>query len=924
MTKINYLSDTSDSRVPFAGRPVRSEVVRENFQVLANAGSLWAYDTVSPVAKDSATGDNLITRTGSNVTVTTGEKHELQVGDQVRITGSDGATTDYNGLFDVTSVLDAFSFVYDIGVLTPPSPATGSIKVRHHNKVGVTKGSYQIAGTSNHEFAGGISVELDLGTGGNIPDGAAVFMASGESFVAVLSINAAGTLAWTKGNKSAGTPTPPSFPANQIPIVEVLVNYDSVLLGTGPDENSLGISEGSTATLVGAMSSATVTVTLEDHGFLAGETIRITDVDPIAGDSAAAYEEGFHTIVAVVDKDTFTYTVGVPFTVNSSANGVVNDFMADVRPLINLGGGGGGGGGNFWSDPVDSDIIPVGANNAFDIGSAAFKFKDGYFAGKLTVDGPIDPTYMQLTAIAATSVPDHSFFLDAADNIMKFKDNTSVVFAVGSQNAPAEYDADTVTDYPTGLPDGERDQIDIASPSTGNATIEGLIVKVELTDFDNLGSGSVLVEIFNDQPRVTPVFQRVFDLSQTPLIDTIPTYFKSDNVAGSGAIYIDITNNTGSTGRFQVNVRTANLIPTTVPPVGSGSGVNTTVAGDGILFNGLELGVELTPTISGLELIGASPNRTLQVKVGDGIQKTASGTEVDSTVIRTTGDQNMAGQKRFTDSVFGLTPASSVGPPTSGTFAEGDFYLDLNRNLFQCIAAGTPGAWQFYGNSFEQNIDLGIAAGEDNATYTAIVTGGGSLNVEVSTGISINADSGRRGVFRKLNVWGAEATSGGDPDTIQTGEIDQAFRIKCFPNENRFGREQLWMVAGQIRKTDITGAVSGGVDNVIPVSSVATGAPDDLVRLRRFAATVGEEYGRITVRNTSPVQYELDEAVLNSFAANDPFMLVTEFVELPWLNNSSIGANRDKIFLRFLNDGATDLIFGFQFDLESLGGGSSF
>lgn len=919
MTKINYLSDTSDSRMPFPGRPIRSEVVRENFQVLANAGSLWGYDTVVSVDQDSVTGDNLMTRSGGTVTVVTSEEHELSAADQVRITGAN--ESDYNGLFTVSAVLSPLSFTYTIGT-TPTSPATGTVKVRHHNRVGVTKGNYQISGVVNHSFAGGISAELDLGTGGNIPDGSAVNLASGESFIAILSIDAGGTTTWTKGALSAGTPSSPAFPANEIPICEVLVAYDAALLGVGPDENSLLLTEGVPATLAGALASTTVTVVLEDHGFLAGDVVRVTEVIAVSGDTASAYEEGFHAVVSVTDKDTFTYSVAGPFTANSTATCLVNDIMTDIRPLINLGSAGGGGGGDAWSDPVDADIVPLGADNTYDLGSAAFKFKDGYFAGKLTVDGPIDPTYMQLTPIASGSVPDNSFFLDTADNVMKFKDNSSVVFSIGSQASPAEYDADTITDYPAGLPDATTDQIDVASPSTGVATTEGLIVKVELTDASALGSGDVLVEIYNDQARAELVYSRVFDLAQTPLVDTIPTHFESDNLAGTGAMYIDITNNTGSTGTFQVNARTSNIIPSAVAPVGSGSGVNAAVAGDGINFNGVELDIELTPTTSGLELSGVSPDRTLQLKVGDGMQRTASGTEVDSTVIRTTGDQSMAGQKRFTDSVFGLTPAGTAGPPTTGAYQAGDFYLDNGLILYQCISGGTPGTWKFWGWSFSQGVDLGISAGEDNAVYTDVVTGGSSLGVQVSTGISVAADGNRRGVIRRLLVWGAEATVDSDPSTIQTGDIDQSFRVASFPNENLYGRDQLWMLNGQIKKTDITGAVAGGVDNVVPVSNSDIADQDSLVRLRRQATTVGEEYGRITVRDTSPVQFSLDEAVLNTFATNDPFMVVTEAIELSWINNSSIPANRDKIFLEFHNDGATDLIFGFQIDIESIGGGS--
>lgn len=58
-------------------------------------------------------------------------------------------------------------------------------------------------------------------------------------------------------------------------------------------------------------------------------------------------------------------------------------------------GGGGGGTGNSWSDPVNSHIVPL-ANNVYDLGSSTNKFRDGYFSGKLTVDGLIDPTGIEL------------------------------------------------------------------------------------------------------------------------------------------------------------------------------------------------------------------------------------------------------------------------------------------------------------------------------------------------------------------------------------------------------------------------------------------------------------------------------------------------------------------------------------------------
>ena len=120
MTKINYRFDPSDTLVPQPGRPIRSEVVQENFQVLANAASLFVFDTVADVDVDTDTGDNLMTRSGTTVTVVTDRDHEFLAADTIVVSGADGATTAYNGEFIVASVPDTVTFTYDTGGPTPP------------------------------------------------------------------------------------------------------------------------------------------------------------------------------------------------------------------------------------------------------------------------------------------------------------------------------------------------------------------------------------------------------------------------------------------------------------------------------------------------------------------------------------------------------------------------------------------------------------------------------------------------------------------------------------------------------------------------------------------------------------------------------------------------------------------------------------
>jgi len=104
------------------------------------------------------------------------------------------------------------------------------------------------------------------------------------------------------------------------------------------------------------------------------------------------------------------------------------------------------------------------------------------------------------------------------------------------------------------------------------------------------------------------------------------------------------------------------------------------------------------------------------------------------------------------------------------------------------------------------------------------------------------------------------------------------------------------------------------------VTTVGQGVPGDLVRMRRRAATVGEEYGRIEVRNTgaSPsYEFAVTEPVQQTLATADPVMFVNEFVYLPYYNNS--GSLPNKLFLTFCNDGMASVVFGYQMSIAYSG-----
>jgi len=230
MTQITFRSNSTDPLVPLAGRAVRSEIVRENFQVLRSAASLWAFDTVADVTS--------ITRSGGTAIVTQ-TAHGYSAADRVIITGANESA--YNGTFAVASVVDADTYTYVV-TGSPSTPATGTITARRKNVVGVTAGSYQITGTSSYTYVGGFSPVLDLNDTITPLDGSATSGVSGDRLIALLTIDASGTLLWTKGNwANPGFPTAPAFPANKVPICQVLVVFDSIV-STATD-NSLEITD---------------------------------------------------------------------------------------------------------------------------------------------------------------------------------------------------------------------------------------------------------------------------------------------------------------------------------------------------------------------------------------------------------------------------------------------------------------------------------------------------------------------------------------------------------------------------------------------------------------------------------------------------------------------------------------------------------
>jgi len=226
--------------------------------------------------------------------------------------------------------------------------------------------------------------------------------------------------------------------------------------------------------------------------------------------------------------------------------------------------------------------------------------------------------------------------------------------------------------------------------------------------------------------------------------------------------------------------------------------------------------------------------------------------------------------------------------------------MDSNQDLWLCVVAGTPGSWVFWG--WKETMVGGAVGG---SSYTAACAATTSVDLVLSL-------TSRRGVFRKLSVWGFD-------DAFAAVDIDAPFRVECYPNEGYEGREMLWSVSGQIRSTYISAPTPAPVVT-LPVNTVGNVSLDDLVRLRN--TVVEEEWGRVITRTPAGPSVDVDEATVYDYVANDLVGYATEVMELYYRNNSAVPANYSKAYLRFYNDHPTqDLKFGYHGTIEQIGGG---
>jgi hypothetical protein len=108
-----------------------------------------------------------------------------------------------------------------------------------------------------------------------------------------------------------------------------------------------------------------------------------------------------------------------------------------------------------------------------------------------------------------------------------------------------------------------------------------------------------------------------------------------------------------------------------------------------------------------------------------------------------------------------LTPSTTVGPPTSGTYSQGAVMVDTYGRQFICVAAGTPGTWVRPGlNAVTPFRVCDTRAGTGTGYSTGIMVGRSNpLTVGIAAVSGVPVPFGATAIALNLTVTGPTASS---------------------------------------------------------------------------------------------------------------------------------------------------------------------
>jgi len=162
--------------------------------------------------------------------------------------------------------------------------------------------------------------------------------------------------------------------------------------------------------------------------------------------------------------------------------------------------------------------------------------------------------------------------------------------------------------------------------------------------------------------------------------------------------------------------------------------------------------------------VGAAPGRPVRQPAGpDGTLLTADSTQPNGVRWATAGAAaNLTGATATTRYVGG----TAGGPPTTGTFAVGDFALDQTAAVWVCTVAGTPGTWvaeaaPYVGANVYSGVTQAIATGggfQAIAFDTVVEDRGGFYSAAANTRLTIPAGRAGRYIAYAAHALDANAT----------------------------------------------------------------------------------------------------------------------------------------------------------------------
>ena len=177
-------------------------------------------------------------------------------------------------------------------------------------------------------------------------------------------------------------------------------------------------------------------------------------------------------------------------------------------------------------------------------------------------------------------------------------------------------------------------------------------------------------------------------------------------------------------------------------------------------------------------------SRTLNVIGGDGITANANDIEVDSTVIRTTGDQSLAGEKTFTGKL--ILPSTDVTDAGAIFTDANEAWVYVNGTKKQITPAGSVGYVE-ESSSGQTYANPGITGSSTHELYSGQRSSGGNLYHGIkgindgtyttitsdTNTVSIDADiSAIRGAFSASGDLSYNSTTGAFSFTNDAGDIE--------------------------------------------------------------------------------------------------------------------------------------------------------